>query len=895
MRFRVSCVVGALMLLAATFVLADVPTKGIVTGVVVGPDGAPLPGATVQLQGGRGTQTAVSDAKGAFRFVDLIPGSYTVRAELSGFQTTEGAIAVAAGVRADVELKMSQAISEQIAVTGEVPLISKYEAAAGTTLPANVTAMLVFEDRGLGSVVTMMPGVVHTAESQNLGNFAPLVNGGEPQENGTFLDGLDTSSPATGGLSAVSLPTTAMAEVRQDGAGYTSEYGRTVSGVASAITKSGTNDFHGNFLYIAQNQAWRAQSEHVPVDRPDEIKSSYELSLGGPIVRDKAWFFAGASTYNTNLLTSLESGELIDTSAYSESQMLKLTVDPSSAHRLSLSAVNNPVHLDLTYGFLYDLPTVTRNTNKARLYAADWTWVVSDRLSLELRAAHTDYEETVKQTVFPEVVPGANPDGPAGNQSWYYDLATGFIHHSIWYGPNDTKWPRDQANLSFNWFAGSHQLNFGLDYQHVDYKRLNGPTADHYLGLYYNDALPLGFVVPVLKWVYVPATEWVTTTTTAQALFVQDRFDVGRRWTFSVGLRYDDQKHTEAGGQTLTSSSNVAPRLAAIWDTKGNGTLLVKATANRYYTLINQNTLVAAVSANDGSNVYDQYIWLADYGIYYPIGRQDATSARISNVHPYHKDEFTLGVDWQVHPKWVFGAHAIYWQIKDITSVQSQFDETGSVYKLIYDIPGSKREYKGLQLELNRSFADGWMLRTNYTLSRTEGNCFLIGGATTCAYKEASAILDPATGQPVTTVNSWGRAPYDATHIVNIAGAKAWQLGRRHTMTLGGFLLYRSGLRWAPINNVVLTDPVSGQAITTSYYAEPRGSRSLPGYYTLNMNLEWAFPLAGQLAGSLRVEATNLTNQQTQININEATSQPYNIGSSYLKPREFRLVAGFSF
>jgi len=290
MRFRVLGVVCALVVLAAPLALADVPTKGTVTGVVVGQDGAPLPGATVQLRGDRGTQTAVSDAKGAFRFVDLIPGSYTVRVDLSGFQPTEGAIAVSAGVRTDVELKMSPGVSEKIAVTGEVPLISKYEAATGNPLPANVSAKLVFDDRGVGGALTMMAGVVQDAESQKLGNFAPLVNGGEPQENGTFLDGLDTSDPATGGLSAVSLPTTTMAEVREDGAGYTSEYGRTVSGVASTVTKSGTNDFHGTG-YIYDRPGRFDSNDPLTKTKAPFNQQQFGSTLGGPIIRNKTHFF----------------------------------------------------------------------------------------------------------------------------------------------------------------------------------------------------------------------------------------------------------------------------------------------------------------------------------------------------------------------------------------------------------------------------------------------------------------------------------------------------------------------------------------------------------------------------------------------------------------------------
>ncbi|MFN7988037.1 MAG: TonB-dependent receptor [Thermoanaerobaculia bacterium] len=875
-------------------ILADATNTGFVTGVVVSTDGGPLPGVMVQLQGDRGKKSTVTDANGAFRFMDLPPGNYKVRAELSGFQPAERATAVTAGVRSNLELKLGQALTAEVTVSGEeIPLISQYDTSVGSTLPAQVVEKVTFDTFGDRSVIASMPGVVNSPDSQDTANASPLVNGGEPQENGSFVDGVDTTDPGTGGVSHINFPTSALEEIRQDGSGYGAEYGRTVSGVNSVVTKSGTNDFHGMFSYQAQNPSWRAESEHVPVDRPNEIQSTFDASLGGPIVRDKAWFFASASKGNTNQITALQSGDVIDSSAKLHTEMLKLNFKPGAAHALALTVINSPVDLDLTASYGYDKYTVPNYSTKGQLYTGTWSWTVSDKLFLELRAAHENFGIDVTQSRFPEVVPGANPDGPAGNQSWYYDIAGGFIHHAPFYGPRQTKFPRDQANLGFTWFAGSHELKVGIDYQNFDYQRLNGPTPDQYIGLYYNDALPLGFVVPVLKNVFVPATEWVTTTTTAEAFYVQDRFSLGRL-TLNLGLRYDYQKHTEKGGGTLESSGDLAPRLAAIYDAKGDGTLLLKATANRYYTLINQNMLVPAVKANDGTNVYDQYAWIAAYGIYYPIGRQDATKAKIENLNPYFKDEYTLGFDWQFHPKWALSARGIYWKVKDMNAVQQQFDESGNVYSLIYSVPGTKREYKGLQIELNRRFTNGWMLGTNYTLSRIEGNCFPVSGATTCAYNVASAITDPATGQPVTTANSYGPAFYDSTHILNVLGAKSWQLGK-HNLNLGGYFQYRSGARWQMTQGVVLTSPISGQQIQTTLYTEPKGSRSLPSYYTLSLNGEWKFPIAGQLQGGLRVEAANVTNQQTQINVNEMTGQPPNIASSYLKPREFRFSASLSF
>ena len=98
-------------LFAAGVALADAPRVGVVTGTVFDPGGAPMPGATVQLNSERGSESAVSDEEGTFRFAFVIPDTYTVRADLSGFQSAEGTIVVSAG--ASVSRSPSVAVRAQ--------------------------------------------------------------------------------------------------------------------------------------------------------------------------------------------------------------------------------------------------------------------------------------------------------------------------------------------------------------------------------------------------------------------------------------------------------------------------------------------------------------------------------------------------------------------------------------------------------------------------------------------------------------------------------------------------------------------------------------------------------------------------------------------------------------
>jgi hypothetical protein len=877
----------AAVLLAASVVMADAPQTGVVTGVVKDPNGAAMPGATVQLLSDRDTRSATSGQDGDFRFVFLPPGSYTVRADLSGFQHAEGEIVVSAGGRAFVELQLGELASDEIVVTGESPLISKYDVSAASTVESEVAEQLVFAERNYRSAILMAPGVLPYDRADR----GPMVMGGGPNEMASFIDGVDVSVSRSGGLTRLFLPTTSLAEVRVDSSAYDAEYGRVVGGFNSVVTKSGTNDFHGSFRYVAQNQAWAAQSKHIPLEREDDIQGKFEVGLGGPIVRDKAWFFVAASEGTTNELTHLAGGDIVDYSIETESQLLKLDFAPGPSHRLSITATNAPVLWPIVSERLYyDRFTVILLDQGNEFVTANWSWGITDDLFLELRAA-TQRGDAVRTVLDrPEVDPAASPDDPAGNQNLYIDLAALFYHH----GPAEEGWkefPRDQANAILTWFGGRHELKFGIDYQNP--AEDGAPVRDpRYYGRGYNESLPGGFAAPTFKRVYHPVDGTLRTETEVLNAFVQDRFDVGNRWTFALGLRYEDQEHSNDLGETVISSSDLAPRLAAIYDVGGDGKMLVKATAGRYNSVIPQATINAYFSESpNGTNSWDDYLWNRATGLYNRPWRSVLPSDEAANVvEPFYKDEVTLGFDWQFSRLWVLQTRAVYWEVKDQWAAQEQFDDNGEVYRLVWNPPGGGREYKGIQFQLNRRFRNNWVLRANYTLGQLRGNTVSWNET----FMEARDILDPATGIPVTAVNRWGAPNRDVNNIVNIAGSKTFPVGK-HSFQLGGYLRYYSGRAWNFQESVTLTHPTSGETINTTYFVEPSGARRLSDNHYLNLNGTWRFPIAGPVDGSVRVEVAAVDDPQEQIGINENTGEPVQNRRSWQKPREIRVVLGVSF
>jgi hypothetical protein len=894
----------AAALVIATPALADSPQTGTLEGTVVDAGGGALPGVAITLTSERGAQSAITDEEGAFRFGLLAPGTYTVGASLEGFRGVEQSARVDSGGRVSVTLRLGLETGEAITVTNEAPLVNKFEVATAATLEAEVADELSFNSRNYQSTTYMMPGVVQSANSQGLGDHRPGVNGGGWQENAAFIDGVDTSNTRRGGSSRIFLPTTALAEVRMDGSAYGAEYGRVTGGVTGVITKSGTNQFHGDFLYIAQSQDWRAQNDLVPIDRDDSIESSWEAGLGGPIARDKAWFFVAWADNTTNEIDNTLDGTVIDASLLSESILGKINFQPSPRHALAATYVDAPAEKPLVSPAFGDIFTVPIFKLGGDFTTASWSYTLSTDKFLELRGATQSSTEDRIQPFFRELDPTKSVHTPLNNHGKWQDQRPGGGQWNAFgppLGAGTVDFPRDQANAAFTWFFSEHELRLGADWQDVAWETLNQPP-DLFLGQGYNPNLPGGFVTPGVMRDFIPADGVIETNSQALALYAQDRVTVGDHWALNFGVRYEDQAHDNDIGQELVESSDLAPRLALTYDVGADGKLLIKATAGRYYQHIAQNIVNEdGATKSNGANAWREFAFTPATGLYDRLLRtvSPALDTRFDPIDPYYKDEATAGVEWQFNPRWAFKARAIYWTLDDLFWSTQQIEPDGRIINTVQNFDEGERDYQALQLEMNRSFGQGWVLRSNYTLSRAEGNVFGNNPNTLDDddFLEALRAVNPATGIPFTAEFRDGRSPQDREHIVNVAGAKNWSLGS-HTLSLGGLAWFRSGESFGrrpalTVNNTIVPN-IQG-TIQTTRFIEPRDAQQLPDTMTLNLNLGWTFPLVKALEGTLRAEVANVTDEQEVIVVNAATGLPVNTRGTFQNPREVRFVAGLRF
>ena len=284
-------------------------TTASVTGIVTDEGGAIVPGVTVTVTNvGTGiARTQISDDGGRYRMPALNLGRYEVKAELAGFQTSlrEGIeLTVGRTAMVDLVLKVGQ-ISERVTVTGEAPLVETTSSTLSGLVTTQQIADLPLNGRNMIALTLMEGGVSNMIRgSQSNSSIVRgygidlTVAGARTNHNSFLLDGADINDvrgKMPGSLAGVQMGVDSIREFKVLTSNFSAEYGRAPGGVITAVTKSGTNDFHGSVFEFLRNSALDANSfiaNSTGVGKSPFKRNQYGFSIGGPIVKDKAFFFA---------------------------------------------------------------------------------------------------------------------------------------------------------------------------------------------------------------------------------------------------------------------------------------------------------------------------------------------------------------------------------------------------------------------------------------------------------------------------------------------------------------------------------------------------------------------------------------------------------------------------
>jgi hypothetical protein len=300
--------------------LASVPAvaqfnAGTILGTVTDESQGAVAGASVTVRNvDTGvSRTLTSDDAGRFRVPNLPPGNYAITVDLTGFASyVRSGVTLAVNQDAVVDVLLKPArLTEKITVHSDAPLLDTTKAEVGVRFDTKRVAELpVANQRDVFALALSAPGVSQLGPGQISyaagTNFA--VNGARLRSNNFMIDGQDSNDPTiTGRLQPINM-TDVVQEIRLVTNQFTAEYGRAAGSVMNVVTKSGTNALHGSASWFANRDAWNSRSnlDEAAGHTTAPLRKTNQLggTLGGPIARDRTFFFAGYQRWTDEALGS---------------------------------------------------------------------------------------------------------------------------------------------------------------------------------------------------------------------------------------------------------------------------------------------------------------------------------------------------------------------------------------------------------------------------------------------------------------------------------------------------------------------------------------------------------------------------------------------------------------
>src|ERR1700730_3836075 len=321
---NVSGVVIPALVLVIWF-LASIPAHaqvvgGSLSGTITDESGAAIPSTTVSITNvATGVTTNVTaNAQGIYNAPNLLPGNYQVTVSAPGFQTAiESGVILTVGAQQVLNVAMKVGtVTEKVEVTGQSPDVQLASPTISGVISSNTIVELPLNGRSWTDLATLQPGVSsihdmisvssHDRLGRGLGDELS-ISGGRPQQNTYLLDGIninDYSNQGPGSILGGNLGADAVSEFTVLTTNYSTEYGRTSGGVISAITRSGTNQFHGSAYEFLRNSAFDARNYFDQATIPEFRRNQFGASAGGPIRKDKTFIFADYEGLRQNLCFS---------------------------------------------------------------------------------------------------------------------------------------------------------------------------------------------------------------------------------------------------------------------------------------------------------------------------------------------------------------------------------------------------------------------------------------------------------------------------------------------------------------------------------------------------------------------------------------------------------------
>ncbi len=859
----------------------------------------------------QGTRTTVTSANGDYVFNNLPPGDYTITFSLASFQTRTETLPLRASEKKSLDAEISVAsVSAQAEVVARSETISTSNQASATFTSGQLDSLPTA--RTLLSAVALSPGV-----NQNGPNGAYTISGAQSFDNQFSVDGAVINDNIRGTPYNLFVED-AIQETTTSSSAISAEFGRFTGGVVNTITKSGGNSFSGSFRTTLTNDAWSAITP-ASETRVQNVVPAYEATLGGPIWKDRVWFFgsgrlADTKASNQTAFTNISYPTENDEKRWSG----KVTVSPFASHTLTASYTS--IKQDLVNDYFTSHPILDLDSLKTRSLPQDflvlnYSGVLGSSLSLEGQFSQRHFTFDHDGSLYTDLVKG----------TVLIDESTGGYYNSPYFCGVCTNEKRDNQDtfVKGTWFLstgalGSHNIVAGYD-NFAGKELLNNYQSGSNYVVGSTAAIPRnGDLFPVFDSssyiIYFPITEQSTgSDVRTHAVFLNDQWRLTDRVSLNLGVRWDKNSAKDGGGVTRASDSSLSPRLGATWDVTGRGFLRVAASYAKYVGAIQETQVSAATQAGTPLLLYWYYdgpgatpinadpngplltraqaitqlfSWFQGQGCptlstcQVPLGGAQVPGVnqqiRGSLDSPNAK-EYTVGVQGN------FGARASYrvdlvrrefadfYSLKLDQSTGQVTDTFGNVYDLqiVGNTNDLERNYTALQaqFQVNRLF-DAVTVGGSWTWSHTLGN---FNGESA----GSGAVRGLPDFYPEYTQASWGlpRGDLATDQRHRVRAYASWDIPLPRTLgalSLGVIQAYDTGTPYGAAGSAIVSPYVTNPGYETpprasTYYFTSRDGFRTDSVSRTDLALNYGFRIADTVEIFVHPQVLNVFNNQAAV------------------------------
>jgi len=717
---------------------------GEIKGRVQDSEGEGLAGVEISIESRslQGIRTVRSSPDGGFRFPLLPIGEYTISFYLQGFTPhVRENVVVRLGRVTDLAVTLKESkLEEEVTVTAPAPLIDKTSADTSYYLDSDNLEKLPGQNRTIVDAIKFTPGVtgvrMNTRKGQS-GEGQPSFRGEGQEGNNWIVDGLCISGVRLRN-SGINLNFDAIEEIQVISDPFSPEYGSAYGGIINMVTKTGSNDLSGQFslVFMDKNLQSPKQEQLSVISEPDYF-SNYDwyFNIGGPVIKDKLWFFVSDNVFSDSAETGDAHIDYLYVPGGKESTLVnnlfaKFTYAFNSSHNLSTTAVFQK-SLDQKGGIgvpeLYEQKDFTDY-----IMRVNYRGILNSTTLLE---AGFGYIERNKLTH-----PSDDDLGP----SMYYIEDLGRNINNSYGGVTDNQNRLDFSMKFTKYFDteafGNHELNIGVEYFDFSSKfavDFTGKDEDLFPDngfesgtKYYFSSWREGQQTPTFFYEY-GVFDFINSSR-GIGVYLDDKM-TWNRVSFMIGLRSQTQICLDNNGDKMFSwglADFLSPRLSLSVDITGDSKNIIKLGWGRFSDVI---TTMPLGLLNSGAGLsFRTYRWqgginpdtaeLHDPSNWIFENEQKNQPFEIaSDIKPDFLTRYLIEYDRRIGNNWAFSARYVHSRADDLMEVLAVFDPI-SQYKFLYDnFEHKRRNYSGVEFELNGKIGRSFFVNASYSHSSAKG------------------------------------------------------------------------------------------------------------------------------------------------------------------------------